>query len=91
MNTADRVYFSGRILFSEAAHSLTHPCTEWKHPSYLAGILSPGAVAGAQHVVCDAAVEGLTAVAFLRGDDGELDGAEGGGDLAPAGVGVPPA
>lgn len=82
---------SRQSLFSEAAHTLTHPCTEWKHPSYLAGIFSPGAVAGAQHVFCDAAVEGLTAVAFLPGDDGELDGAEGGGDLTPAGVGEPPA
>lgn len=64
------------------------------HPlesSHLAGIFPTSAVTGTQHVFCDAAVKGFTAVAFLRGDNGQRDSAEGGGDLARGGAGVSPA
>lgn len=58
---------------------------------YLTGIFSTSTVTSTDHVCCDRAIEGLTAVAFFCGDDGELDRAEGGGDLAPTGAGVSPA
>lgn len=47
-----------------------------------AGVLPAVAVTSADHVLRDAAVKRLAAVAFLRGDDGQRDCAEGGGDLA---------
>lgn len=59
--------------------------------SYLTGVLSTGAVTSTEHVFRDPAVEGLAAVAFFSGDDGELDSAEGGGDLASFRAGVSPA
>lgn len=66
--------------------------TESKYKSsHHTGILSTSTVTSTEHVFCDSAVEGLTAVAFFCGDDGERDGAEGGGDLASAGTGVSPA
>lgn len=60
-------------------------------PSHLAGIFPTRAVTSAEHVLCDAAVKRLAAVAFLRGDDGQRDRAEGGRDLARVVAGVPPA
>lgn len=59
--------------------------------SYLAGILPTCTVTSTDHVVCDAAVERLAAVAVPCGHDGELDGAEGGGDQARVGADVSPA
>lgn len=58
---------------------------------HLAGILPSITVTSTDHVLRDAAVKGLAAVAFLRGDDGQRDRAEGGGDLARGGAGEPPA
>lgn len=79
---------------------LFYNCPNAKYPkhrvktlrcSYLTGVLSTGAVTSTEHVFRDPAVEGLAAVAFFSGDDGELDSAEGGGDLASFRAGVSPA
>lgn len=59
--------------------------------TYFASIFSTSAVTGTEHVGRDGAVEGVAAVAFFCGDDGELDCAEGGGDLASNGAGESPA
>lgn len=61
------------------------------NPPHIASILPTVAVPSTDHVLRDAAVKRLAAVAFLRRDDGQRDRAEGGGDLARVGAGVAPA
>lgn len=58
--------------------------------SYLTGVLPTSTETSTDHVFRDKAVKGRAAVAFLCGDDGELDSAEGGGDLASVGTRISP-
>lgn len=61
------------------------------HPSHLTGVFPASAVTSTDHVFGDVSVKRGAVVAGLRGDDGQRDGAEGGGDLPRAGAGVAPA
>lgn len=71
--------------------SFSLPVQEECSRSYLAGVLPTCTVTSTDHVVRDAAVERLAAVAAPCRHDGELDGAEGGRDQARVGAGVSPA